>query len=283
MDKAILQTLMYADIFNYPLKGYEAYKWLVGKETTLLKVEKKLNELVAKKKIKKNKGYFFLKKNSGLVEKRLRREKFSKNLFRKAIIFSYLLKLIPWVKLVGISGGLALKDASKPDDIDFLIIAQENRLYLSRLFVLLLLECFGVRRKVGMRERETRGKICINTLLDENFLEQKNKDLYTAHEVLQMRLCWQRQGIYSKYLVDNEWVFKYLPNWTSKHKYIKPKVKKGSGVFNYLENLAKNYQLKIMQKPQGLERIEEGGLYFYPKDYRGNILRIYQKKTKNII
>lgn len=282
MEKSILKTLIYANIFAYPLKGYEVYKWLLGKETTLLKVEKKLNELVAKKKIQKSKGYFFLKKYQGLVEKRLRREKFSRNLFIKAIIFAYLLKIIPWIKLVGISGGLALKDASKSDDIDFLIITQENRLYLSRLFVLVLLELLGARRRAGMSEKDARGKVCINTFLDENFLEQKNKDLYTAHEILQMRLCWQRHGIYSKYLVDNEWVFKLLPNWTSKHKYVKPKVKEGSRIIDILEGLAKKIQLKVMQKPQGMERIEEGGLYFYPKDYRGNILRIYKMKTKRL-
>ena len=107
-----------------------------------------------------------------------------------------------------------------------------------------------------MKKRYAKGKVCLNTILDEEFLEQENKDLYTAHEVLQMLVCWQRKGIYSKYLFDNEWVFKFLPNWTSKTKYTKPKIKKGSKFFDLLEIVAKNLQLKIMQKPQGLERVE---------------------------
>lgn len=280
MEKAILKTLYYSDIFDYPLKGYEVYKWLIGYETSLLKVEKILNSLVKKRKIQKSRDFYFLKNKNKLISKRQRRLKCSHRFLIKAKILTQTLKLIPWIKLVGISGGLALDNADKKDDIDLFLITSKKRLWISRLLSILILDFLGVRRKVNMKN--VSGKICVNTILDEDHLQQEI-DLYTAHEVLQMKVLWQREGIYSKYLKDNEWIFKYLPNWSSPIKYLKPKKGKVSQFFNILEEISKLIQLKIMKKPEGLERIEEGGLYFYPNDSKEQILSLYRKKVKHLI
>lgn len=50
-----------------------------------------------------------------------------------------------------------------------------------------------------------------------------------------------------------------------------------------LEILAKWLQMKIMQKPQGMERIEDGALYFHPNDIRQEVLSKYEQKLKKII
>ena len=49
-----------------------------------------------------------------------------------------------------------------------------------------------------------------------------------------------------------------------------------------IEKLAKWIQLRVMKKPEGLERIEEGALYFHPKDIRPKILSEYRQKTKKL-
>ncbi len=275
MEKAILKTLIYADIFDYPLKGYEVFKWLVKEETTLLKVERALQRLIKKKKIQFFKDYFFLLGKKRLVLKREGHEKYSKSLFRKAYIFANILRVVPWIKLVGISGGLALNDADKKDDIDLFLITSGKRLWISRILAIFLLNIFGVRRKVGMKKLNVKKKICLNTILDAEHLEQRYKDLFVAHEVLQMKVLWQREGVYSKFLYDNDWVFKFLPNWTSRIKYLKTRVDEGSKIIDQLEDFAMQFQIKIMQPPKGLERIEDGGLYFYPSDYREKIKRLY--------
>lgn len=48
-----------------------------------------------------------------------------------------------------------------------------------------------------------------------------------------------------------------------------------------LEKAAKWFQLKVMQKPQGMERIEEGALYFHPNDIRSEVLRKYREKLSS--
>lgn len=300
MEKAILKTLIYANIFDYPLTIFEIHKWLIGppagragRKVTLRQVESAIGRLSKKAKVKSKKDYYFLPKQDGLVGKRKHRERQSEGYLRKAQILTFLLKMIPWIKLVGISGGLAMNNASKKDDIDLFIITEKNRLWISRLIILSILSLVGQRRKVGDVGRKIAGKLCINTLLEEDRLAQSSKDIYLAHEVLQMRVLWQRDGVYGKYLEENSWAFKFLPNWVGNDN-VQSKmynVKKRSNnsklyivnyTFGLLENLAKKFQLWYMKSPRGMERIEDGALYFHPNDIRPKILKLYKQKISKL-
>ncbi len=291
MEKAILKTLIYADFFDYPLKGYEIHKWLIGKKLTLRQVEKALEALRVKGKAERVKGYWVLPKRKGLVNKRKRREKQSQIYLRKAKLLVSILKIVPWIKLVGISGGLAMENANQADDIDLFIITKRNRLWLSRILAIMILDLLGVRRKAGMKKEETYGKLCLNILLEEDKLKQIRKDLFVAHEVLQMKVLWQREGVYSKYLLDNEWVFKFLPSWITSERLmisdLRLKIKnQQSSIVNHKsllsisESLAKKFQLMVMGTPKGMERIEDGALYFHPLDYRLKVLEEYNRRLK---
>lgn len=298
MEKAILKTLIYADIFGYPLTIYEIHKWLIGKKAALRQVEKGLERLAKKLKVKSRAGYYFLPKRDSIFQRRKRNKKQVKRFLQRAKFAAYLLKIVPWIKLVGISGGLAMENVSKKDDIDLFLITEKNRIWISRLLAIFLLNFF--RRKVSDKKRDSAGKICLNLVLDEDNLGQDNKDFYTAHEVLQMRVLWEKNGIYHKFLLDNEWAFKALPNWignfqrvaSSRHYVARVKQKNKNihttyyilhtTILDYLENLARKFQLMVMQKPQGSERVQEGALYFHPQDYREITLKTYNRRRRPI-
>lgn len=280
MERAILKTLIYADIFDYPLTLREIHKWLIGKKAEARKIKVDQRQ------------YYSLPGREKIIKIRKQRKKQSKIYLRKAKIISQFLKIIPWIKLVGVSGGLAMENAGRKDDIDLFVVTSKNRLWISRLLALFVLELTGQRRKATHSAKQASGKICLNILLEEDRLEQKKKNLYTAHEVLQMKPLWFREGMYGKYLEDNSWAFKYLPNWTTTTQNL-PCRQAGSKLktqnynsnlnfFNFLENLAKKFQLKIMQTPQGMERIEEGALYFHPKDHGEEVLAKYKQKISGL-
>ncbi|MBI2022238.1 hypothetical protein HYS97_00075 [Candidatus Daviesbacteria bacterium] len=293
IEKAILQTLIYADIFDFPLKAWEIHKWLIGKKASLRQIEKALRRQSLEFKVKIQKGYYFLKGRENLVSKRLKRKRQSQIYFNQAKLISQTFKLIPWVKLVGISGSLAMENSTKKDDIDLFIITQKNRLFLSRLLLLGLTEITGKRRKKNEKPNKTSGKICINTLLEEENLGQKNKNIYLAHEILQMKVLWQKDRIYQKFLEENNWVFKYLPNWISGMNNEARSIKNGKKqtnhnlvfiildkILDFLENLAKNFQLKYIGSPKGDEKILNNALFFHPIDHGKEILKEYQKRLK---
>lgn len=293
MEKAVLKTLLYADIFDYPLKLYEIHKWLIGppagragKKVILRQTEKALEKLRLKGGVIRIKDYYFLPNRRRLVSKRAARTQQSANFLRKAKLVAYILQLIPWIKLIGISGGLAMNNADKNDDIDLFIVTAKNRLWLSRLILIGILDILRIRRQPKMSSEKASGKLCLNILLEEDKLSQENKDIFIAHEVLQMKVLWQRGNTYKNYLEDNQWIFKFLPNWIAPvHLRGEAKLSSGShlgGVAMISENLAKWLQLKLMIKPQGKERITERALYFHPEDYRLEILTEYKKRTRKI-
>lgn len=289
MEKAVLKTLIYANLFDYPLTIFEIHKWLIGKKANLRQVESALGRLIKSSKLKVKSDYYFFPKHQGIFLARLRWETQSRTYLKKAQLIAQILKLIPTIKLIGISGGLAMNNASKTDDIDLFVITGKGRLWISRLLILGFLSLTGQRRKVTDSKRQAAGKLCLNTILEEDCLQQTNKDIYLAHEVLQMKVFWQRNGIYQRYLEENSWAFKFLPNWIGLSERLKIKEKNHQSLivnhqslFSYLEYLARWFQLKIMQQPKGLERIEEGALYFHPNDYRVNILKEYKLQLKKL-
>lgn len=286
MEKAILKTIIYANIFNYPLKAWEIQKWLIGETASLRKVEESLRRKNLETKVRSHEGYYFLKGKSDLIKLRRQNKACSERYLKQANNIAGLFKIIPWVKLVGISGSLAMDNASEKDDIDFFIITDVNRLWTSRLLLLLILEILGKRRT--RNDSKVNGKGCINLLLDTSTLEQKDKNIFIAHEVLQMRVLWEREGVYQKYLENNNWVFKHLPNWTSTVDLANSstKVKEKSPqlqLFNFLELLFKWFQLRYMGSPTGQERLLKGAVYFHPQDISTKVLTEYQKKIKRLI
>ena len=284
MEKAILKTLIYYDIFNFPLKAWEIHKWLTGREASLRQIEKTLEKLGSEMEIMSYRGYYFMPGRKALVKERLRKEEVSKRHIRTAKYISLIFRIIPWIKLVGISGSLAMMGSSKKDDIDLFIITSQKRIWVSRLLLILLTSLTGLRRKRREKVLSANGKLCINLILETSNLEQKKKNIYLAHEVLQMKMLWQRDEVYSEFLHKNDWAFKHLPNWKSsvldkgKALSVKGKVENRNNVIDWLEELAKNLQLKIMGSPDKSERIENGALYFHPEDKGVKILEEYKKR-----
>lgn len=212
MRKAILKTLVYADIFDYPLTAKEIWRYLISEKKVKFEVIQK--ELPRVKKFVDSDGeYFFLKGRKKIVSIRKKRECWSKKKLEIAQRAAKWLRLIPTIKMVGVTGALAMKNAKEKDDIDFLIITAKKRLWLTRLLTVFLVEIVARRRRPN--DANPRDKICLNMFLDEgNLAIPKNEqDLFSAHEVVQLKPLWEKDGIYKKFIKKNLWVKRFLPNW----------------------------------------------------------------------
>jgi len=154
LEKDILATLCYGDIFNYPLKAGEIEKYLINLKSQISNGKTKskilkltIERLIREGKVEKKGEYYFLKEREGIVELREKRRRWSEEKVEKAKKVANLLKLIPWVKLVGISGALAMENSDEDDDIDLFIITSSGRLWLTRFLVTVLVELVGQRRR----------------------------------------------------------------------------------------------------------------------------------------
>src|SRR3989344_8169404 len=102
-------------------------------------------------------------------------------------LYVKLLSLVPPVKLVGLSGSVAMLNADEDHDIDLFIITAKNRLWTGRFIILILAQLLGLRRRrednTGKDEHVAGGnpltdsgvqyknKVCLNLFFDEKNLK----------------------------------------------------------------------------------------------------------------
>lgn len=213
MKKEILSTLAYADIFDYPLTSEEIHWFLIADRPLSYSLFKKaLTRIITNgKRIDTNGKYVFLRGRKQIVATRKKREEWSRKKMEIARKVTDWLKLIPTIKMVAVTGALAMGNSEKEDDIDLLILTTKNRLWLSRGLVVTFLRLTGLYRRPG----KIKNKICPNMFLDEKHLEvpKKEQDLFSAHEVCQLKPIWDKNDCYQKFLKANLWVKRFLPNW----------------------------------------------------------------------
>lgn len=193
----MIKTLAYADVFDYPLTAAEIKRWLIkGDSFASAKASPYWN---------------YLPGRAQLVRLRRRREQTSRAKLAKLKNLIFIFKLIPWVKLVCVTGALAMNNADTEDDIDLMIVTVKNRLWLTRLIISLL---FWPHLRGGrMDSSKVADRICINLWLDETALVIKQQSLYIAHEICQAQPIFDRDNTYQKFINANLWYKKFLPNW----------------------------------------------------------------------
>ncbi|MBI4084708.1 MAG: hypothetical protein HY431_02280, partial [Candidatus Levybacteria bacterium] len=248
-QQEILKTLLYSDIFQYPLTENELWRFAGAKmnKDACHHALRNLTHLITKEG-----KYYYLTDRRGMVKKREERVKESERKVRFAKESVSLLRLVPSVVFIGISGSVAMKNCKKDDDIDLFIIARKNIVWFTRLCVLLLLQLTGKRRR--RYDKTAANQICVNMFMSENALifSRDRHSLYTAHEVIRMIPIFERGNVYNKFLHANSWVKEYLPNSLDtkrlRYKDTKREGEKSLNILisqylNLLEPLAKAVQL----------------------------------------
>ncbi len=284
-ERAILKTLLYSNFFDYPLREEEIYKFLItDQEIGKTEFHKVLNNL--KKPVKASEGFYFLFGKDKLVKTRKDREKISFKKMQKAKKIIKISSFIPTVKLIGISGALSMKNSEKDDDIDIFVITKRGFAWTTRLLMIILLLMFGVYRN---RDSKTYSdKICLNMVVDEDNIKFE-KNLYIAHEIAQLIPVFERDNAYNKFLQKNKWIKNFMVN-ASKNGEVY--LKKKSNIINFaliflfkffaFETISKFLQLNYMQKHITKETVRDGILRLHPFDYSSYILRIYDKRIKEL-
>ncbi len=287
-EQAILTTILYSDIFEFPLTQKELWRLLISKK----KIEKRaftqaldhLSWVIIKKD-----GYYCLKGKQEIVSKRVGNlsEVKAKLILAKKVALR--LSVIPTISFIGISGGLAVGNVTAADDIDLFIIVKKNTLFSSRFWIVMLLELLHVRRFPRMRN--TANTICVNLLIDETSLTwpTDKHDLYTAREIAQIQPLFEREKMYRIFLQHNQWIKNFLPNaFESLQAVVPTKVSQKEriiilekiGIFLLFEHCMRLLQIAYMKRRQTTEMVTKHQLAFHPKDYRAKTLSQLKLKLR---
>lgn len=288
--ESILKTLLYSDIFDYPLSKEEIWKFLISKnkedKQSFLKYLNLKNDI-----FEYRNNFYFIKGRIEIIKKRQEKEKYSleKIKFAKKIIQK--ISLIPTIYFIGISGALAMKNSDKDDDIDLFVVTARNSVWTTRLMIVIVLIFLRVYRK--RNGENVSNKICLNMLVDDSTLalSKDRNDLYTAHEIAQILPIFNKNKTYEKLINSNIWIKDFLPNAFSQKPTIPfmSKISFINKVINCLlripviEFLTRSIQFRYMKKHITKETISNNFLAFHPFDYRAHVLNNYKKKITKYV
>ncbi len=201
IERAALETLAYSDIFDYPLRIDEIHRYL-SVPAPLDDLHSALDhqrELIAC-----HDGYYFLSGRQDLVALRLKRESISRPALQHAFLFGRILGRLPFIRMVALTGSLALLNSEANADLDYMLVAVHGRVWMARAFALL----FGrLTRLFGYT-------LCPNLIISDRVLAWRQRDVYTAREICQM-IPIAGSAVYSHLRCINDWTGHFLPNASS--------------------------------------------------------------------
>lgn len=204
IEEAILKTVLYADIFSFPLTFDELHHFLIA-ETPISRFELEYALAASaflRAHIECQPPYLVRAGRADLIEIRRQREDATDRLWPQALRYGRWLSRLPFVRMVALTGAIAMRNAAhEGDDIDYVLVTCVGRVWLARAFAILL-----------VRAARWRGiALCPNYVMAESALEQERRDLYIAHEVAQMVPLYGL-GLYETLRIHNKWVFNFMPH-----------------------------------------------------------------------
>jgi len=289
----VLDTLLYASIFNYPLSFEEV--WLRLQSITHINEEHTndlLRGLIQSKKISFFQGYYFVTGSSVDLTSLHKRKQNSILKLQTAKKIISKISWIPWLESVCVTGSVAANNTQDDDDIDLLVITSNKRLWITRFLLIITLEILHVRRRPGVKI--FKDKFCLNMFMEKDsmLIEPENRNQYTAHELLQTVCIYEKNQNYHDFIKLNNWVKNYLSNWyTSKindngdYKYQSTAHSKPNFVITWIldgvNRLFYLSQLIYMKKKQSSETIQYCRAFFHPNSVKSRILKRFELSKKS--
>jgi hypothetical protein len=197
LSQAVLHTVAYSDIFDYPLTAREIHRYLTGVKASFEEVAQALEAGP----VTRTGGYFTLPGREEIVSVRAEREVRSHQLLPRAIRYGRVLGTLPYIRMVALTGSLAVMNVSESADFDYMLVAARGRVWTARAFAL------AFNRLTRLRGHT----ICPNLIVSETALAWPLHDLYSARELYQM-IPVTGMDMYNRLLNANHWAKEFLPN-----------------------------------------------------------------------
>jgi hypothetical protein len=256
LAEAIARTIVFFDLFEYPLTSHELWQYLP------LRAE--LTEVISVldgglKNISSSNGMYFITTRESIVLERQKKYNYSREKMKKAEKIARVFRFFKIVEMVAVSNIIGANNLRDGSDIDLFIVSKPNRLWLARLFCVLVVKILGRRPN----KKTKRNRFCLSFYVSSQSLDLKelklgSDDWYFNYWLAGLVPVYDPKGIYSRLMIVNSWLKDYLPNWQPLQNRPGTLVKKiwqerglSIGLGNIFEKMAKRMELRIM--PKGLK------------------------------
>lgn len=265
LQHAILQTLAYHALFEFPLTREEMSRGLISDRIFLEDEVYGTIESMIPERLSRVEGFITERGYEHFVHLRKERYREAEKKFCKALRFVRVCRFLPFVRMIAISNTLGYSNARAASDIDFFIIAEARHLWTARFFITGLAALLHLRPTAFVRKNQ----LCLcfyhsteNLSLETLALAQ---DIYLPHWIAQLYPLYDTNDTYEHFWQANAWIKKILPH-TQSVKPVSRRTVHPSGV-------SRSFQLFLekctMRAEPWLQRIQEAKLPPALKQQRG--------------
>ena len=310
LQKSIISTIAYFDVFDYPLTLVEIHKWLYqpDQKYSLLNISEALDSDELAEVIDSENGFYFLKNRNQIVQTRLERYSIAEPKFKIALKVARCLRWLAFVQGICVCNNVGYNNGNKKSDIDFFIIVQKGRLWWARLVVTLVTTFLGLRR----RGKKVVDRVCLSFYVASDYLNLsdiaiKPNDIYLTYWFATLAPIYNnsQNQIYQELIKTNGWLKNYLPNFKSTRLSNRRSVQDSqvtrfskkidkfmlnSFIGNWLEKIAKLIQIKKIKRyvgsaisePDAKVVMSDSILKLHKTDRRRHYFELWQKKLKEL-
>src|SRR4030095_1030668 len=202
-ELAVLRTVVYASLFDYPLEPAQLEASLIGVGAPAAAIERWWRESeLLQAAIEYRDGLYFPAGRSDLVRTRSRREAVSRELLdRDRRILSFVANM-PFVRMVALSGSLAHLNAEGSADLDLFVITAPHRVWRVGVVTVSLAKLLGWRKR-----------LCMNYVVSEHALAIEPRDLFSANQIIHLRPI-SGHAVFEHFVTSNAFVAKIYPTAT---------------------------------------------------------------------
>lgn len=217
LGKNIVATVTYYDVMDFPLTLFEIWKYLLvhdrngnhlDRPVTLDEVWDVLQSDQCARRIEHKNGFYFLPGRELLVQQRIQSEKLSVEKLKGMRRLAGVLQYVPYVRMIGATGSLAMKHGEKGSDWDMFVVLRSGRIWMGRTVLTGFLHLIGKRR----HGRKISNRACLNYFVTDDSLEIATKDLYSAHEYRHL-IPLLSFPLFQIFELKNRWIKNYQPNF----------------------------------------------------------------------
>ncbi len=204
LEKDIVRILSYFDVFDYPLRAEQIHSHLPDNSVSEASLQPVLQSLVQRAIVTTNGLYYSLSPDpKRSAELRECREQRATTLMKRARYVARLIKSVPFVRAIFVTGSLSKGVAPEDGDIDFMIVTAPRRLWISRFLLTIIKKTLFLNSK---------RHFCINLFLSEHNLRFTEHSFYNAIEIETVIPLWN-YGLFGRFREENSWTHIYFPNW----------------------------------------------------------------------
>lgn len=200
--QAAVRTLLYFDIFHYPLRADEIERYLGMPATDAAGLQDDLSALVEEGTLHERDGFLGFGDLDAAIERRRADNARAEKRMRKARRMSRFIGRFPFVRGVMLSGSISKGCLAEDGDIDYFVIAEPGRLWIARTLLI------GFKKLFLFNSRRD---FCVNYFVDLDHLAIEDRNLFTATEVLTLVPTFGG-NVCKRFFRANTWANGMLPN-----------------------------------------------------------------------